>query len=264
MNARGDAFQETTPAAGTAGAAALPGGTALLGAGAVIVWNDVAEEGRAAFYAWHDKEHIPERLAIPGFRRGRRFVCADHSPEWLTMYEADDLTVVTSPAYLARLNAPTPATVETLRHFRNTSRAVCRLVASTGSSTGGHLLAMRLDVPLEQGAALIACIAGKVFAAAIHVTGVLACHLFVSDQAASHVNTAESSTRTFDVPSWVLLAETSTPDAAEAVQRLVDAADLARLHAVVRSDAAVYALEIARLAQPADVASPASATERKA
>jgi len=47
--------------------------TALLGKAAVIIWNDVAPEGRDAFYAWHDKEHVPERLAIPGFLRGSRF-----------------------------------------------------------------------------------------------------------------------------------------------------------------------------------------------
>ncbi len=119
--------------------------TALLGSGAVLVWNDVEVCARDAFYAWHDQEHIPERLGIPGFRRGRRFGRAGHSPEWLTMYEADDLSVMTSPAYLARLNEPTPGTQSKLPHFRNTSRAVCRVVHSTGSSTGGFLLAVRLE-----------------------------------------------------------------------------------------------------------------------
>src|SRR5215510_8735104 len=125
-------------------AARHPG--ALLGGGAVIVWNDIAAEGRARFYEWHDKEHIPERLAIPGFQRGRRFSCVGHSPEWLTLYEADSLDVLVSQAYLARLNAPTQATIETLRYFANTSRAVCRVVHSLGRSTGGHILVLRLDV----------------------------------------------------------------------------------------------------------------------
>ena len=83
--------------------AVYPIGGALLGAGAVLVWNDVAEQGREQFYDWHDKEHIPERLAIPGFRRGRRYTRPGHSPEWLTMYEADDLDVLVSPEYLKRL-----------------------------------------------------------------------------------------------------------------------------------------------------------------
>ena len=46
---------------------------ALLGQGAVAIWNDVAPEGLAEFYEWHHREHMPERVGIPGFRRGRRY-----------------------------------------------------------------------------------------------------------------------------------------------------------------------------------------------
>src|SRR2546423_503827 len=113
---------------------AEPTTRALLGDAAVVVWNDVAPEGREQFYEWHDKEHIPERLAISGFHRGRRYINQGHSPEWLTLYEARDLGVLTSPHYLQRLDSPTRQTVHTLQFFRNTSRAVCRVVASTGSS----------------------------------------------------------------------------------------------------------------------------------
>jgi hypothetical protein len=231
-------------------------GGALLGSGAVVVWNDVAEQGRDQFYEWHDKEHIPERLAIPGFRRGRRYVRPGHSPQWLTLYEADDLGVMVSPQYLERLNAPTPATVETLRYFRNTSRAVCRIVHSVGSSSGGHVLAMRLDVAAAQGDALRDYLSDQVFPRALALTGVIACHLYSADQPASHLNTAESSTREFDVPSWVLLVEATTPGAAERARALVDESTLLRLGASVRKDAAIYALEICRLAAPANPATP--------
>ena len=45
---------------------------ALAGDGAILIWNDITDEGCAAFYDWHIAEHIPERVAIPGFLRGRR------------------------------------------------------------------------------------------------------------------------------------------------------------------------------------------------
>lgn len=227
--------------------ASLPIGTALLGAGAVVVWNDVAPEGRTQFYDWHDKEHIPERLGIRGFRRGRRYVRRGHSPEWLTVYEAADLDVLTSPEYFARLNAPTPGTVDTLRHFRNTSRAVCELVCSVGTSTGGHMLAMRLTVPEARSRAMCSHLAAASFPRAMASTGVVACHLFAADQAASHVNTAESSTRAFDVPAWVLLAEATMSDAAESLQRRLVEDELPRFDVDVRRDAGVYQLEICRL-----------------
>lgn len=220
---------------------------ALLGWAAVLIWNDVAAEGRAQFYEWHDKEHVPERLALPGFRRGRRFVRPGHSPEWLTMYEADDLSAVASPEYLARLNAPTPATASTLTHFRNTSRAVCRVVHSAGSSTGGHVLAMRLSVDRGQSGAMCRYVQEEAFPRALALTGVVACHLYVADEAASYVDTAESSTRAFDVPSWVVLCEATLPAAAAEARAVIEGTAFGRLGVAVRSDAAVYALEICRL-----------------
>ena len=223
---------------------------ALLGHGAVLVWNDIAHEGREQFYEWHDKEHMPERLSLPGFRRGRRFAKPRHSPEWLTMYEADDLSVVTSPEYLARLNAPTPGTVSTLRYFQNTSRAVCRVVHSIGSSTGGNVLAMCLDVPGDRSEAMCRYLCGEAFPRVIALTGVVACHLLAADQSASSVNTAESSTRKFDVPAWVLLCEATNTAAADKARGLLEGPALPSLGVVMRNDAAVYALEICRLSLP--------------
>jgi len=225
--------------------------SALLGQAVVLIWNDVAPEGREQFYEWHDKEHIPERLALPGFRRGRRFVRPEHSPEWLTIYEAADLRAFVSPEYLARLNAPTPATVSALRHFRNTSRAACRVVHSVGSSTGGHMLAMRLNVAAEHTEALCRYLRDDAFPRAMTRIGILACHLCEADASASYVNTAESSTREFDVPPWILLCEASTATPLEGMRDVIDGRQLERLGVEVRKDAAVYALEICRLsAQP--------------
>jgi len=231
--------------------------TALLGQAAVLIWNDVAQEGREQFYEWHDKEHMPERLKLPGFRRGRRFIRPGHSPEWLTMYEAVDLSALVSPQYLARLNAPTPATVSALRDFRNTSRAVCRLVYSVGSSTGGHVLALRLSVDPAQSDAMCRYLCNEAFARAMLLTGVVACHLYGADSSASYVDTVESSTRKFDVPAWVLLCEASTPVAADKARGVMHERQFERLGVEVRSDGAVYALEICRLSTVA----PSSCTK---
>lgn len=238
---------ETTTADEAATARPAGSRSALLGRAAVLIWNDVAPEGREPFYAWHDNEHIPERLALPGFLRGRRFAKSGHSPEWLTMYEAVDVSALVSPQYLARLNAPTPATRRTLTWFRNTSRAVCRIVHSVGSSTGGHVLAMRLAIDGAHADAMRRYVRDDAFPRAMAETGVVACHLFTSDSSASYVDTAESSTRTFDVPAWVLLCEASRPGTADKARAIIEGREFARLGVDVRSDAAVYALEICRL-----------------
>ena len=246
MSVAPDSRRNESPAGGIAGPVGR--GSALLGGAAVLIWNDVTPEGRVPFYEWHDKEHIAERLALPGFRRGRRLRNAGHSPEWLTIYEADDVSALVSREYLARLNAPTRATTATLSYFRNTSRAVCRVAHSEGASTGGHVLAMRLGVAPGKGDALCRYVRRDVIPRLMSRTGVLACHLFAADLSASHVNTAESSTRAFDVPPWVFLCEASTLDAASGVRDAFDGPEPDRLGLAVRDDFAAYALEICRLA----------------
>lgn len=57
------------------------------------------------FNAWYDAEHIPERLAIPGFRSARRWV---RGRTYLATYELESAAVLQSPAYLARYQNPTP------------------------------------------------------------------------------------------------------------------------------------------------------------
>lgn len=57
------------------------------------------------FNAWYDQEHLPERLAIPGFRSARRWV---RGKTYLATYELDAPGVLQSAAYLARWQNPTP------------------------------------------------------------------------------------------------------------------------------------------------------------
>jgi len=160
------------------------------------------------------------------------------------MYEADNLAALTSTAYLARLNAPTPATA---RHFRNTSRAVCRVVDSRGSSTGGHVLAMRIFVDSAQSEPMRRYLCNVAIPRALRLTGVVACHLYAADRSVSYVDTAESTARAFDVPAWALLCEATKPDAASEAGKLIGEGELERLGARVVENAAVYALEICRL-----------------
>ncbi|MBN3766554.1 hypothetical protein G3O01_37470 [Burkholderia sp. Ac-20365] len=216
----------------------------LLGNAAVLIWNDVIETGRDEFYGWHDKEHIPERLAVPGFLRGRRYRGSGVT-EWLTIYEAEDVDVLTSPAYLDRLNNPTPLTQSTVRAFRNTARSICVIEKTAGASTGGHALTLPLPADFDASALF-----DGDAPAITSDTGVLAAHLFVADDAASHLDTREARGRAYVVPPRVLLVETSTLDAArQQLERLLN-----RLDPATRDEAAegagVFTLEISRLATP--------------
>jgi hypothetical protein len=222
---------------------------ALTGGGAVAIWHDIALEGRAAFYEWHGREHMPERVAIPGFRRGRRYVALRGAPEFFNLYETDTPTVVTGPDYLARLNAPTPWTVATVGHFRNVARSLCEVAATAGEGGGGCIATFRYRVPDAAAAAHRARMASVVVPATAAEQGIAGCHLLVADTAASAVETAEKHARggaPNRVPPWIVLLEGWGDDA----PFLAFAAQFARGAAFADADAppewSVYRLQNTR------------------
>ena len=112
------------------------------------------------------------------------------------------------------------------------------------------MLALRVSVPHERQEAMCRYLRDDAFPRAVATTGIVSCHLYEADRSASYVNTAESSTRQFDVPAWVVICEASTAHAAEAATEALDPREFARLGIEIREDAAAYALEICRLSMP--------------
>ena len=52
------------------------------------------------FNAWYDTEHVPERVAVPGFETGLRYVCLDGFPRYLAMYDTVNPEVFDTEGYL--------------------------------------------------------------------------------------------------------------------------------------------------------------------
>ena len=46
------------------------------------MWHDIAAEGEPEYNLWHTREHMPERLGIPGFDVGRRYVGLEPRTEY--------------------------------------------------------------------------------------------------------------------------------------------------------------------------------------
>jgi len=184
----------------------------LAGEAVVAIWNGIAPEARDEFYAWHLKEHIPERVGIPGFRRGRRYVAItpDTQPDFFTLYETDTIEVIQGSDYTNRLNAPTPWTQSVTKHFRDTARSLARVLESHGPGVGGVLLAVRFDADAAGLNPLRALV--REAAGAARVCGA---HLCAADTVASGARTAESEGRT-DIqapPNWFALIEATDADA---------------------------------------------------
>lgn len=96
-------------------------------------WSDIDADYRPRYREWHNCEHMPERVSIPGFIEGRRYRAASGGPTFFMCYVTTEPDVLSSPAYLAALNKPTPWTQEALTHFRAPERSLYRRLATFGS-----------------------------------------------------------------------------------------------------------------------------------
>lgn len=181
----------------------------LAGEGAVAIWHDIAPEGRGEFYAWHGREHMPERVGIPGFLRGRRYAAIEADLEFFNLYEALSVETLKGQDYTARVNAPTPWTLSAVRHFRSVARSICRVAHSAGPAQGGLMATLRYDVPQGGETVHREALLRRFIPDLLDKPGVAGVHWLVADDEASGVATAEQKARGVAnaVPRRVLLLE---------------------------------------------------------
>ena len=117
----------------------------LLGQAAMLLTFDVAAEALTEHDDWHTHEHLPERLSIPGFIRGTRWISLGEQPRYFVIYEVAQLTTLTSEVYLQRLNNPTPWTSKMMTRYRSMSRGFCSVTATFGLGVGHVAMLIRLS-----------------------------------------------------------------------------------------------------------------------
>jgi hypothetical protein len=96
----------------------------------LALWNDVDPALDAEYNDWHAREHVPERLTVPGMLWGlryRRGAGAAAMPRYLTLYGLRDASVLDSAPYLRLLSEPTPASRRMRPALTQLSRWVCDL-----------------------------------------------------------------------------------------------------------------------------------------
>ncbi len=223
----------------------------LAGTGVVAIWHDLLPEAKDVFHEWHQREHMPERLGIPGFRRGRRYVATSGAPEYFNLYEADSPEVLGGADYLGRLNQPTPWTREVVASFRNVARGICRVLYSAGVGQGGAMLTLRFDVADAAATAVAAALRQQLLPPLVDALGIVGLHLCCTDDAISRIETAEKKARseTTRIPRWVVLIEGSGAAHVEAAASRLQAGLLPL--GITDVDQASYRLEYQRCKQAA-------------
>ena len=211
--------------------------------GMVVIWNDIKEEMRDEFVQWHSIEHLPERVSIPGFISGQRWYGEHASPQYLTTYVTQNTGVLTSDAYVQRLNNPTPWTLKTVAAFCNTCRAAGEVIWEHGSKKGycGHILAIRIT-ELEDLTILTEYLNSLANSPEQCFAELLRARLVLTTPTASQLPTAERAVRTGDQnePHMVLLLESFS---GEAPLRHALSKITAHIPKLMHSSTGIYALQ---------------------
>jgi len=101
----------------------------------------------AGFHDWYDTEHIPLRMAVPGFVSARRYRdTAEGAGGFLAVYEMDAPGVLASEAYAGVKNRPTEATRNMLGSVSGFTRYIGQEIAVRRRTEGDA--ASALEAPL--------------------------------------------------------------------------------------------------------------------
>ena len=81
----------------------------MRGTGFLAIWSDVEAHDLTDYRHWLTREHTTERVTTKGFFAVRVFRAERSEPDrFFILYELESPKVLDGPAYLARLNAPSP------------------------------------------------------------------------------------------------------------------------------------------------------------
>lgn len=108
--------------------------------GLLCIWTDIDREHELDFNRWYDREHMQERVAIPGFQSARRFAAVGACPRpYLALYYTDGIHTFNSEAYRIAFANQTAWSLENFKRMRGTQRRVGRLTLEHGEGEGGAL-----------------------------------------------------------------------------------------------------------------------------
>ena len=108
--------------------------------GETILFSEMTPppDQETAFNEWYDREHIPLRMAAPGFRSAQRYRDGE-SLNYLAVYEMDAPDALTTPEYSRIKNQPSDTTRAMLGSVSGFTRYIGRTIGMHGRP-GAELL----------------------------------------------------------------------------------------------------------------------------
>ncbi len=116
---------------------------ALHGKAMLVVYAETKPSHERDLNEWYNREHIDERISLPGFHRARRYVALKGTPKYLATYECDSVGDLATPAYLARLAQQTPWSDRVTGRFIRFNRLTLVIKVDLTHGVGGLLATVR-------------------------------------------------------------------------------------------------------------------------
>jgi hypothetical protein len=177
----------------------------MAGKGMLLTSMDVDPSDEAEFNHWYDREHLEERVAIPGFLEARRYIAHAGSPKYLSLYSTATFDVLDSPAYRAALAGQTDWSKANIARFKNMIRGVARITISRGVGRGAALGIIRLRPVASKKDTLRAVLKDALDPKALD--GIISMHLMENDPVLSKPLTDDASADDPGAGDWFVLVD---------------------------------------------------------
>jgi hypothetical protein len=182
----------------------------IAGKGMLLTSMNVDAADEAEFNRWYDREHLEERVAIPGFLEARRYVAHDGNPKYLSLYSTETFEVLDSPAYRTALANQTAWSKANIARFKDMIRGVARITIGRGVGRGAVLGIIRLR-PAGGEDKLRAALREQLDPAKLD--GIISMHLLENDPALSKPLTDNPSASDPGAGDWFVLIDATNVNA---------------------------------------------------
>jgi hypothetical protein len=181
----------------------------LHGKGMLIVLCEVKPRDERELNEWYNREHIDERVNLPGFHRARRYVAVRGAPKYLATYECDSVDDLATPEYLHLLANQTEWSRSVMARFTKFTRLTLRIQADLSHGVGGAVAVVRFTPDPRARKALVAWLADTALPRAIARPGLVGGFAGENDLDVAHAPLAAKS---MDLPradesEWVVVLE---------------------------------------------------------
>jgi hypothetical protein len=177
----------------------------IAGKGMLLTSMNIDAIHEAEFNRWYDREHLEERVAMPGFLEARRYVAQDGNPKYLSLYSTETIEVLDSPFYRNALANQTAWSKANIANFKDMIRGVSRITISLGTGRGSALGIIRLRPPAGGQDKLRTALRDQFDSAKID--GIISMHLLENDPTLSKPITDDAAAPNPGAGDWFVLID---------------------------------------------------------